>query len=196
MSGSQREQESVCRSSRLERTPRSGRTPPQQVPSARDGLTCFRERAGVAAVRQVLIQLPAASSRPCFFLPRRASPLPGAEMALLAAVRTTRSLVPAHQDGQQNFLDSLARSGSGPSSTLNGCFGQPGMLDALCRSASSRGWLGSQLPSRGRRSDGEEGESLRLRRALQAASPQALSSAAPAAVRTGLCAGPLCAAPR
>lgn len=92
-------------------------------------------------------------------------------MALLAAVRTTRSLVPAHQDGQQNFLDSLAHSGSGPSSTLNSRFGQAGMSDALCRSASSRGWLGSQLPSRGRRSDGEEGEGSRLRRALQAASP-------------------------
>ena len=90
-------------------------------------------------------------------------------MALLAAVRTTRSLALAHQDGQQNFLDSLAHSGSGPSSTLNGCFGQAGMSDALCRSASSRGWLGSQLPSRGR-PDGEEGEGLRLRRALQAAS--------------------------
>lgn len=103
-------------------------------------------------------------------------------MALLAAVRTTRSLVPAHQDGQQNFLDSLAHSGSGPSSTPNSCFGQAGMSDALCRSASSRGWLGSQLPSRGRRSDGEEGEGSRLRRALQAGPPQALSSAAPAAV--------------
>lgn len=106
-------------------------------------------------------------------------------MALLAAVRTTRSLALAHQDGQQNFLDSLAHSGSGPSSTLNGCFGQAGMSDALCRSASSRGWLGSQLPSRGC-PDGEEGEGLRLRRALQ---PRRQ-------FRTGLCAGPLCTAPR
>lgn len=75
------------------------------------------------------------------------SPLPSAEMALPAALRTTRSPVPAHQDGQQNFLDSLAHSGLGPSSTLNGRFGQAGMSDAPCGSASSRSWLGSQLPS-------------------------------------------------
>lgn len=72
MSGSQCEQEGVCRSSRSERTPRSGRTSPQQVPSARDGLTCFRERAGVAAVRQGLIQLPCSLVKTLFL-----SPMPG-----------------------------------------------------------------------------------------------------------------------
>ena len=69
MSGSQCEQEGVCRSSRLERTPRSGRTPPQQVPSAQDGLTCFRERAGAAAVRQGLIQLACSLVKTLFLSP-------------------------------------------------------------------------------------------------------------------------------
>lgn len=107
MSGAQREQEGVCRRSHSEGTHHSGRTSPQRVPSTRGGLTCFRGSAGAAGLRQGLMQPPCSSSRPCVLPLRRVSPLPGAEVALPAALGTARSPVAVLQDGQQSFLDSL-----------------------------------------------------------------------------------------